>query len=130
MPRAENLTTFMCRFSRSSGSLDLLDPYGHTQACNGIASPFFIIITRIVINKMFLTCIFKTKRIYKSIISEYAKFFKVKKESPSSKIYDTAALNPPVLRSPVQRSLCLYQQSIWFGHSFVPQNTVLELKEC
>jgi hypothetical protein len=33
--RADNLTTFMCR----SGSLDLLEPCGPVQACNGTALP-------------------------------------------------------------------------------------------
>jgi hypothetical protein len=37
---ADNLTTFMCRLSRNSGSLNLLTPYGPVQACNGITLPF------------------------------------------------------------------------------------------
>jgi len=36
MLRADNLATFLCRFSRNSGSLDLPKPYGPVQACNGI----------------------------------------------------------------------------------------------
>jgi hypothetical protein len=35
--RADILTTFMCRLSRNSGSLNLLEPKGPVQACNGIA---------------------------------------------------------------------------------------------
>jgi hypothetical protein len=35
--RADNLTTFMCRLSRNSGSLNLLEPQGSVQACNGVA---------------------------------------------------------------------------------------------
>jgi len=34
------VTTFMCRLSRNSASLKLLDPYGPVQACNGIAVTF------------------------------------------------------------------------------------------
>jgi hypothetical protein len=34
---ADNLTTIMCRLSRNSGSLNLLEPYGTDQACIGIA---------------------------------------------------------------------------------------------
>jgi len=37
--KADNLTTFMCRLLKS-GSLDLLEPSGPVQACNGIALPF------------------------------------------------------------------------------------------
>jgi hypothetical protein len=33
----DNLTTFMCRLSRNSGSLNLLEPSGPVQACNGVA---------------------------------------------------------------------------------------------
>ena len=35
--RADNLATFMCRLSRNSESLNLLEPKGLSQACNGIA---------------------------------------------------------------------------------------------
>jgi hypothetical protein len=38
---ADNLTNFMCRLSRNSGGLNLLEPSGPVQACNGIALPFF-----------------------------------------------------------------------------------------
>ena len=34
--RVDNLTTFMCRLSRNSGSLNLLQPSGPVQACNMI----------------------------------------------------------------------------------------------
>jgi len=37
--RADNLATFMCRLSRSSGSLNLLEHSGPAQACNGITLP-------------------------------------------------------------------------------------------
>jgi hypothetical protein len=37
--RADNLTTFMCRLSRHSGSLNLLEPQGPFQACSGKALP-------------------------------------------------------------------------------------------
>ena len=40
--RADNLATFICRFSRNSGSLKLLEPSGPVQACNGIALVFVI----------------------------------------------------------------------------------------
>ena len=39
MPRADNLTTFMCRLSRNSGSLYLPKPWGHLQVCNGLPLP-------------------------------------------------------------------------------------------
>jgi hypothetical protein len=38
--RADNLATFMCRLSRNSGSLNLLEPSGPVQACIGTAVPF------------------------------------------------------------------------------------------
>ena len=34
---ADNLTTFMCRLSRNSGSLNLLEPSGPVQAYTAIA---------------------------------------------------------------------------------------------
>ena len=38
--RADNpTTTFMCRTALKSGSLNLLEPSGPVQACNGIALP-------------------------------------------------------------------------------------------
>jgi hypothetical protein len=37
--RADNLTTFICRMSRNSGSLKFLEPLGPAQACYGIALP-------------------------------------------------------------------------------------------
>ena len=40
MRRADKTTTFMCRLSLKSGSLNLLEPSGHVQAFNGIALPF------------------------------------------------------------------------------------------
>jgi hypothetical protein len=43
--KADNLTTFMCRFSRNSGSLNLQEPSGPVQACNGTALPFICIKT-------------------------------------------------------------------------------------
>jgi hypothetical protein len=36
---ADNLTTFMCRLSLKSGSLNHLEPSGLVHACNGIALP-------------------------------------------------------------------------------------------
>jgi len=38
--RADNLTTFMCRLSLKSGSVNFLEPSGPVQVCNGIALPF------------------------------------------------------------------------------------------
>jgi hypothetical protein len=35
--RADNITTFMRRLSRNSGSLDSLEPSGPVQACTGTA---------------------------------------------------------------------------------------------
>ena len=40
MTRADNLTTFMCRFSRNSGNHNVLEPKGPVQACNGIPLGF------------------------------------------------------------------------------------------
>jgi hypothetical protein len=37
---ADNLTIFMCRLSRNSGSLNLLEPQGPVQACSGKALPY------------------------------------------------------------------------------------------
>jgi len=34
--RTDNLVTFMCRLSRNSGILSLLEPEEPVQACNGI----------------------------------------------------------------------------------------------
>ena len=39
VPRADTLTTFICRMSKNSGSLNLLQPSGPVQACRGIALP-------------------------------------------------------------------------------------------
>jgi len=36
---ADDLTTFMCRMSWKSGSLNLLEPSGPHQACNGMTLP-------------------------------------------------------------------------------------------
>ena len=36
---ADNFTTFICRLTRNSGSLNLLEPSGAVQACTGIAVP-------------------------------------------------------------------------------------------
>ena len=38
MRRADILSTFICRLSRISGSLKLLEPLGPVQGCNGIPS--------------------------------------------------------------------------------------------
>jgi hypothetical protein len=38
---ADNLTTFKCRMSWKSGSLNLLEPSGPHRACNGMTLPFF-----------------------------------------------------------------------------------------
>jgi hypothetical protein len=42
--RTGNLATLIrvCRLSRNSGSLNLLEPSGPVQACNGTALPYFI----------------------------------------------------------------------------------------
>ena len=37
MTRADNVATFMCRLSRNSVSLNLLEPYGPVQVCVEIA---------------------------------------------------------------------------------------------
>jgi hypothetical protein len=37
--RADNLITFVCRFSRKPGSLNILEPSGPVQACIGVALP-------------------------------------------------------------------------------------------
>ena len=37
MREADKLTTFKCRMSRKSGSLNLLEPSGSHLACNGTA---------------------------------------------------------------------------------------------
>jgi len=37
---ADNLTTFMCRMSWKSGSLNLLEPSGLHRACYGTPLPF------------------------------------------------------------------------------------------
>jgi hypothetical protein len=37
--RADKLATFMCRFTRDSGCLNLLEPPRPVQACGGIALP-------------------------------------------------------------------------------------------
>jgi hypothetical protein len=47
--RADNLTTFMCRLSRNSGSLNRLEPSGPVQACNGTALPFTFYVTKIML---------------------------------------------------------------------------------
>jgi hypothetical protein len=39
---ADNLSTFMYQMARNSGSLNLLEPCGPVQACNGIALVFKI----------------------------------------------------------------------------------------
>jgi hypothetical protein len=39
---ADNLTTFMCRMSRKSGSLNLLEPSGPHRACYGAPLPFIL----------------------------------------------------------------------------------------
>jgi hypothetical protein len=39
MCEADNLTTFMCRMSWKSGSLNLLEPSGPHQACYGTRLP-------------------------------------------------------------------------------------------
>jgi len=38
--KADNLSTFMCRPSWESGSLNLLEPSAPVQGCNGIALHF------------------------------------------------------------------------------------------
>jgi hypothetical protein len=40
--KADNLTTFMCRLSRNSMSLELLEPESPVRACNGVALPFVL----------------------------------------------------------------------------------------
>ena len=41
--RADNLTTFMCRMSRNSGSLKFLEPSGPVQACTVLVLPFLTV---------------------------------------------------------------------------------------
>jgi len=41
--RADNLTTFMCRLTRNSRSLNLLEPSGPVQASKTIALPFNVL---------------------------------------------------------------------------------------
>ena len=43
VPRADNITTFMCRLSRNSGSLNLLGPYRPGLASNEVASETYSI---------------------------------------------------------------------------------------
>jgi hypothetical protein len=43
--RGADLTTFMCRLCRNSGNLNLLEPSGPVQACNGIALPYLKAVT-------------------------------------------------------------------------------------
>jgi hypothetical protein len=38
---ADKLAIFMCRLSRNSGSLNLVEPYGLVQICTGIALTYF-----------------------------------------------------------------------------------------
>ena len=52
MREADNLTTFMCRMSCKSGSLNLLEPSGPHRACYGTALPFFI---QENVTRMFIT---------------------------------------------------------------------------
>ena len=40
VPRADKLTTFVCRFFGNSGNLKLLERWGPVQACNGFAFTF------------------------------------------------------------------------------------------
>jgi hypothetical protein len=41
--RADNLTTFMCRFSGHLGASNFWNPQGPVQACNGIALTFYLV---------------------------------------------------------------------------------------
>ena len=47
MHNAANITIFMCRLSRSSRSLKLIEPYRLVQICNGIAVPFYCYLTTV-----------------------------------------------------------------------------------
>jgi hypothetical protein len=40
MCRADNLATLMSQMSSNRGSLDLLEPFGLVQVCNGTDLPF------------------------------------------------------------------------------------------
>ena len=45
-----NLTAFMCRPSRNSGSQKLLEPSGHIQACTEIALPLTVVKASVTLN--------------------------------------------------------------------------------
>jgi hypothetical protein len=47
--RADNLATFMCRLSRNSGSLNVVEPSGPLQNCIGIALPSAVAVVVIVV---------------------------------------------------------------------------------
>ena len=61
MRRVDNLNIFLCRLSSKSGSLNLLEPSGPVQACNGIA-------LRLQIHSK--SKLHRTHRIYYSLQSE------------------------------------------------------------
>ena len=49
MRRDDNLTTFMCRPSRSSGTLIFLEPQGSLQVCVGNTIPIYPVLLRTVV---------------------------------------------------------------------------------
>ena len=53
--KADNLTTFMCRVSWKSGSLNLLEPSGPRRACYGTPLPFTF--TYVASQKIFSTSV-------------------------------------------------------------------------
>jgi len=48
---ADDLTTFMCRISWKSGSLDLLEPSGPHRACYGVPLPLPFISTPLLVRR-------------------------------------------------------------------------------
>ena len=53
MREADNLTTFMCRMSRESGSLNLLDRSGSYGACYGTPLPLPSVTTKLLFTRDF-----------------------------------------------------------------------------
>jgi hypothetical protein len=75
MPR--NSVTFMCRLSRNPGSLNLLEPPGPVQACNGIAVHYLLsyIISLLTLNGVYVvpTAQFRTFAIL-SVLSPFCSY--------------------------------------------------------
>ena len=49
MHEADDLTTFMCRMSWKSGSLNLLEPSGPHRACYGTHLPLVVVVVAVVV---------------------------------------------------------------------------------